>query len=76
MKRTILIAALVAGFAGCGKEESKSAPPPAAPITPPPGTAPTSPPTSANAAKDASKTSTEVPIGDASKAASGKDAKK
>ncbi len=76
MKRTILIAALVAGFAGCGKEESKPAPTPAVPITPAAAPTPTSALPSADAAKDAAKTSTEVPMGDASKVASGKDTKK
>ena len=76
MKRTILIIALVAGFAGCGKEQPKPTPAPVVPNTPPPATAPAVAPTPADAAKDAAKTSTEVPMGDASKAGSGKDTKK
>ena len=76
MKRTILIAALVAGFAGCGKEESKPASAPAVPNTPPPAMASTSAPTPADAAKDAAKTSTEAPKVEAAKAESDKDKKK
>ncbi len=76
MKRTILITALVAGFAGCGKEESKPAPTPAVPITPAAAPTPTSALPSADAAKDAAKTSTEAPKVEAAKAESDKDKKK
>lgn len=74
MKRKMLVAALVAiGLAGCGKEEQpKPALAPAAPIISTPATVPAP----ADAAKDAAKSSTEVPKAEAPKTEAGEDAKK
>lgn len=77
MKRTILLVATLAtlGLAGC-KEAPKPAPAPAILITPAPAPAPTVVPGPTDAAKDATKTSTEAPKVEAPKTEATKDAKK
>jgi hypothetical protein len=78
MKRTVLLVATLAtvGLAGCSKEAPKPAPAPAILITPAPAPAPTAVPGPTDAAKDATKTSTEAPKVEAPKTEAAKDAKK